>query len=171
MYISTLATSLEFQFCIFKLIVITRQLCNKHLKCVYALNLTPEFLYKNCSEDDFHHLTTGRSIFPFAQAICLRIILDAFFFHLAFSPSENITGFTFKYMYRLTTSQHLHCFIMFCFTILSLLNYCKDLKLVSKLSLLLIYKHFQKSQSNLLRFKLDQIIYNITKFEWLSHFF
>ena len=114
---------------------------------------------------------TGRSILPFAQAICLRIILDAFFFHFAFSPSENLTGFTFKYMYRLTTSQHIDCFIMFCFTILSLLNYCKDLKLVSKLPFLLIYKHFQNSQSNLLRFKLDQIIYNITKFEWFSHFF
>ena len=97
----------------------------------------------------------GRSILPFAQAICLRIIPDAFFFHLAFRPSENLTGFTFKYMYKLPTSQHVHCFIMFCFTILSLLNYCKDIKLVSKVSLLLIYKHFQNSQSNLLKFKLD----------------
>lgn len=113
----------------------------------------------------------GRSILPFAQAICLQIILDTFSFHLAFSPPENLTCFTFKYMYKLTTSQHVHCFIMFCFTILSLLNYCKDLKLVSKLSLLLICKHFQNSQSNLLKSKLDQIIYNITKFKWFSHFF
>ena len=78
MYISTLDTSLEFQFCIFKVLVITTHHFNKHLKFLFVLNLIPEFSSKNCSENNFTISAIGKSTLPFTQATCLGIILDDF---------------------------------------------------------------------------------------------